>query len=67
MPGIEEKNETGDEDLEDETPESEKSEEDDSDTGSGSDGDESSGAFIRRSSFIAQIAAESTRLPTALA
>ena len=43
MPGIEEKNETEDEDMEQDTPESDKSDDDDSESGSGSDEDASSG------------------------
>ena len=44
MPGIDDKNETEEDDMEQDTPESDKSEdEDDSDSASGSDDEESSG------------------------
>ncbi len=46
MPGIDDKNETEEDDMEQDTPDSDKSEDDeDSETGSGSDDEESSGEF----------------------
>lgn len=54
MPVIDDKNDTGDEEMEEDTPESEKSDDDDSDSGTGSDGDESSGETSAFACIIAR-------------
>ena len=46
MPGIDDKNDTEEEEMDQDTPESDKSDEDDSDIGSESEADDSSGKLI---------------------